>query len=389
MTEPARPNQVADVLVVDDEPRNCRLLGGYLASEGYRFRSAEDGPTALRLAQERVPDVVLLDVMMPGMTGHEVCRALKSNPATRLTQIMMVTALAGAQHQVEGLDTGADDYVSKPVRREEFLARVRALLRARQILIELDSARAVLAARNRELELKKTLAQTLVHDLKSPLAAVVGNLDLLEWRGDSRTLELVKRCKSGASRMLRMILDLLDVEAMEESRVTLNLEPVDAAKLVERAVEDARVVASQRHLELAIESGIQCCLVQADAVMLRRVLDNLVSNAMEHSPSGTTVTVGASAREEGIEVRVSDQGQGVPSDQRETVFEKYARLELRNAGVTANRGLGLTFCRLAVEAHGGTIWVEEAPGGGALFRLVLPAHEAEAPADASELAVSA
>jgi signal transduction histidine kinase len=123
--------------------------------------------------------------------------------------------------------------------------------------------------------------------------------------------------------------------------------------------------------------------------MLRRVLDNLVSNAMEHSPSGTTVTVGASAREEGIEVRVSDQGQGVPSDQRENVFEKYARLELRNAGVTANRGLGLTFCRLAVEAHGGTIWVEEAPGGGALFRLVLPAHEAEAPADASELAVSA
>jgi len=389
MNETVPKTVVADILVVDDEPRNSRLLEGYLASEGYRVRSAEDGPTALRLAQEQVPDVVLLDVMMPGMSGYEVCRAIKTNPATRLTQVMLVTALAGATHQVEGLDTGADDYVSKPVRREEFLARVRALLRARQILIELDTARVGLAARNRELELKKTLAQTLVHDLKSPLAAVVGNLDLLEWRGDTRTLELVKRCKSGASRILRMILDLLDVEAMEENRIALNIEAVDAVALVERVVEDAQVVAAQRRLTLATEIGSAACLVRGDAPMIRRMLDNLLSNAMEHSPAGSTVRMGVAAREEGIEIRVSDQGLGVPLEQRENVFEKYARLELRDAGVTANRGLGLTFCRLAAESHGGTIWVEEAPEGGALFRVILPAHEPESRLIEREFAASA
>ena len=157
------------------------------------------------------------------------------------------------------------------MRREEFLARVRSLLRARRLLLELEQARAALAARNEELELKKTLAQTLVHDLKSPLAAVVGNLDLLEWQGDQRTLELVRRCKTSASRMLRMILDLLDVDLLEEGRVRLCLEPVDAASLVQRAVEDAEVSARQRSVRLLTEVPGGTCAVNGDAVILRRV----------------------------------------------------------------------------------------------------------------------
>jgi len=368
-------HELANVLVVDDDPRNCRLLAGYLKLEGYQVRTAEDGTTALRMAQERAPDVVLLDVMMPGMSGYEVCRILKNQPATRLTQIMLVTALAGTSHQVEGLDTGADDWVAKPVRREEFLARVRSLLRARRLLLDLEGARAELAARNEELGLKKTLAQTLVHDLKSPLSVVVGNLDLLEWQADQRTLDLVRRCRGGASRMLRMILDLLDVDALEDGHLVPRRERFDAADLVRKALDENSSVARQRNLVLAAEIGREECLVSGDASLTRRVVDNLLANAMEHSPAGATVTAGVRARDEGIEIFVKDRGRGVPEDQREHVFDKYARLALRQAGTHVNRGLGLTFCRLAVEAHGGSIWIEDAPGGGAAFRALLPAAE--------------
>jgi signal transduction histidine kinase len=378
-----------EMLVVDDDPRNCRLLEGYLHSEGYRVRRAEDGPTALRMAQEIPPDVVLLDVMMPGMSGYEVCRELKSSAATRHTQIMLVTALAGTNHQVEGLDTGADDWVSKPVRREEFLARVRSLLRARRLLMEVDRARSALAARNKELELKKTLAQTLVHDLKSPLAAVVANLDLLDRTADSREHELTGRCKASASRMLRMILDLLDVDSLEEGRLLPRREAVDAGALVASAVVDAELVARHRNVRLETRLPDGKCFASGDPDLLRRMVDNLLANAMEHSPAGTTVTVTAGTREEGVEIQVADQGPGVPASQRENVFEKYARLELRQAGVTANRGLGLTFCRLAAEAHGGAIWIEEAPGGGALFRVLVPAHEAEAAVPDGAMVLSA
>ena len=153
MVDGRRTRSPALMLVVDDESRNRKLLESYLRSEGYRMLSCADGPTALSLTREHLPDVILLDVMMPEMTGHEVCRILKDDPKTRNCQVMMVTALTGTANTVEGLDTGADDYVSKPVRREEFLAKVRALIRASGLLHDLGAARDTLAARNEELQL--------------------------------------------------------------------------------------------------------------------------------------------------------------------------------------------------------------------------------------------
>jgi len=360
------------MLVVDDDARGRKLLEGYLLGEGYTVRSAPGGVEALHLVQEEVPDVVLLDVMMPEMTGYEVCKRLKASPRTRLCQVMLVTALDSTPDRVEGLDSGADDFVSKPVRREEFLAKVRALLRARRLLHELEQARVRLARSNEELQLKKTLAQTLVHDLKNPLSSILGNLDLLEMRSGPELAPIVQRSKQGARRMLKMILNLLDVEGLEDGRLKPCLEPVDAAELVAAAVAEAEVAATQRkvRIELDVAPGNW---IRGDRVLLRRVVDNLLSNAIAHSPLDGTVRVVVHRRDEGVEIAVSDQGDGIPEQYRERVFEKYQRVELRRSGVSANRGLGLTFCRLAVEAHGGTIWIDDAPGGGAVLRSVLPA----------------
>ena len=375
----ATTTRTHDVLVVDDDPRNRRLLEEYLVSAGYDVRLAPDGESALRLAAERPPDLVLLDVMMPDLSGLEVCRRLKADARTRLTQVVLVTALDGTPHRVEGLDTGADDYVAKPVRREEFMAKVRSLLRARRLMAELEEARATLAARNAKLEeleaLKETLTQTLVHDLKNPLAAVLGNLELMERKVGEPALHLVVRSKAAAWRMHQMILNLLDVGQLEEGKLVLRLESVDARSLVKKACQEMEHAATHRKVSFDIAVGGQDGTIRGDVAVLRRVIDNLLSNAIEHSPPNGKITVKVIPCDEGIEIAVADQGTGVPAEFRERIFEKFQRLENRKAVPGANRGLGLTFCRLAVEAHGGTIWVDDAPGGGAEFRALLPSSE--------------
>jgi signal transduction histidine kinase len=370
-----------DILVVDDDPRNRKLLEEYLIAAGYDVRVALDGRSALAKAAECPPDLVLLDVMMPDLSGLEVCRQLKNDPRTRLCQVVLVTALDGAPHRVQGLDTGADDYISKPVRREEFMAKVRSMLRSRRLLAELEEARETLAQRNAKLEelegLKETLTQTLVHDLKNPLAAVLGNLELMERKADESILHLVRRSKAAAWRMHQMILNLLDIGQLEEGKLVLHPEVLDAGSLARKACQEMEGGASQRGVKLEIVADEARAVLKGDAAVLRRVLDNLLANAIEHSPQGGIVRVAVMLCDEGIEIAVSDQGPGVPPDYRERIFEKFQRLENRRSVPGANRGLGLTFCRLAVEAHGGTIWVDDAPSGGALFRALLPATETE------------
>ncbi len=370
-----------DILVVDDDPRNRRLLEEYLIAAGYEVRLAPDGRTALALASERPPDLVLLDVMMPDLSGLEVCRQLKNDPRTRLCQVVLVTALDGTPQRVEGLDTGADDYIAKPVRREEFMAKVRSMLRARRLLAELEEARETLASRNAKLEeletLKETLTQTLVHDLKNPLAAVLGNLELLERKVDESVVHLVRRSKAAAWRMHQMILNLLDIGQLEEGKLVLHPESMDAGSLARKTCQEMEAGAAQRGIKLEIVADEASAVLKGDAAVLRRVLDNLVSNAIEHSPQGGIVRVAVTLCDEGVEIAVSDQGPGVPPEFREKIFEKFQRLESRQSMPGSNRGLGLTFCRLAVEAHGGTIWVDDAPEHGAMFRALLPAAEAE------------
>jgi signal transduction histidine kinase len=180
--------------------------------------------------------------------------------------------------------------------------------------------------------------------------------------------------------MHRMILDLMDVARLEEGRLVLQPEAVEATELARAAAAEAEASAGPREVAIEVVPPSRDCILQADPSIVRRILDNLMANAVAHSTRGSTVRLAVCCREEGIELSVADAGPGIPEEHRERIFEKYARLELRDAGITANRGLGLTFCKLATEAHGGTIWVEDAPGGGAVFRVLLPAHEDSAPA---------
>lgn len=368
----------ATLLVVDDDAAGRKMLGGILRNAGYEVTLAVDGSEAIEQARRIRPDVVLLDVLMPRMSGYEVCKVLKSDPRTRLAQVMLVTALDGTPDKVQGLDIGADDYVTKPVRREEFLAKVRALLRVRHLLEDLESARGELAKRNRELELKKTLAQTLVHDLKNPLAGVLGNLDLMQLRGGKDVSTLIERTHRAAKRMQQMVSNLIDVEALEEGRVAPCRERVDLAELTLRSTEEAESIGHARNVSLLC-TDVTTARLDGDALLLRRMIDNLVSNAVAHSPDGGTVAITAHPVRGGVEWTISDEGPGIPESMRHRVFDKYAQSDLQQQGVMVNRGLGLTLCRMVAEAHRGRIRIETAPGGGTLMRI----HMIGVPPDAS------
>jgi len=229
-------------------------------------------------------------------------------------------------------------------------------------------------AQIKELQsLKATLTQTLVHDLKNPLAAVAGNLDLLEMQNENeRVLRLVRRSRAGADRLQRMIMDLMDIARMEEGRFALSKEQLNPARLAAKALENAEASFEQQGIHLSLSPPEEPCVLRADPAVLHRVLDNLLANALRFSPKDGTVTVAIVPGAETFEITVSDQGQGIPAQYREKVFEKYAQIELREAGVSINRGLGLTFCQLAIEAHGGKIIADEAPDGGAMFRVMIP-----------------
>jgi signal transduction histidine kinase len=183
--------------------------------------------------------------------------------------------------------------------------------------------------------------------------------------------------------MHQMILNLLDIGQLEEGKLVLHPEGIEAGSLARKACLEMEGGAAQRGVRLEVAPGSDRAMLRGDATVLRRVMDNLLANAIEHSPKGGLVTMAVALCDEGVEISVADQGPGVPAEFRERIFEKFQRLESRKSVPGANRGLGLTFCRLAVEAHGGTIWVDDAEGGGAIFRALLPATEAESGAESA------
>lgn len=366
-----------EILIVDDDHCGRKLLASYLRPKGYDVIMASSGEEALELANSCMPAVALLDVMMPGMSGLEVCRTLKADPRTRMMQIMMVTALGDESDLVDGLDMGADDYIAKPVPKAEFLAKVRALVRARTLMQELEQARQELESKNRELDRKRTLAQALVHDLRNPLTSVIGSLELMGLKESFRSELSLKRARNGAVRMGQMISDLLDVDCLEDGRLEPVLKEHDLKTLLMEVVDAHKPRCSQQGIRLIAQLGDAPCVAEADSALMSRVLDNLIVNALAYSTEGMEVSIAVSRCAEGIKFAVTDQGPGVPAARQQDIFDKYSRVEKSDAGDRKNRGLGLTFCQLAVEAHGGTIWVEDGLEGGAVFQFLLPAFETQ------------
>jgi signal transduction histidine kinase len=360
----------ATIMVVDDNPANLGLLESMLALKGYRVLSFTRGESALRAIALSMPDLILLDVSMPGLNGYEVCARLKADPTHCGIPVIFISVMSETMDKVEAFRAGGVDYVTKPFRMEEVLARIETHLRLQSLQHELQRNYAAL---KRLEELKETLTQMIVHDLRGPLTTATAYADLLLL--DPAAVAVAARPSLRAARdalegLSEMINALLDVTRLEAGDFPLRVEPCDLAAVIREAV---RLVADpSRRLTITMALPDSLPPLPCDRDIVRRIVGNLVGNALNYTPDGGTVTISCAPGADEFRVQVADTGPGVRPEDRERIFEKFVQILGRQYGSRRSQGLGLTFCKLAVEAHGGRIGVESTAGKGSTFWFVLP-----------------
>ena len=380
------------ILIVDDDMINIKLLKRMLFSENYTFYEAQNGDAAIELVSKIDPDLILLDVMMPGMSGFEVCRRLKHNEGTKSIPIVMVTALKEKEHRLNAMKSGADDFLSKPVDSTEILIRVKSLLRIKSYHDEISANYKEIAAKNAHLleleKIKEGLMHMIVHDLRNPLAALSGYLDLVLLDKQNLSLNQIQCLEyslESCRELNEMIGGLLDIYKMEQGRMQLNLEPAELDDLIAQSVQQFQFKAAEKQLSINFERGNRENRISVDRGLVKRVFANLLQNAVRHTPSGGKIEIITSSDEAGDTLRVEfrDNGIGLAPEYHLSVFDKFEQVGMadrpgENVGAS---GLGLAFCKAAVEAHGGKIWVESAGlGTGSNFQICLPVrHTNEQP----------
>lgn len=369
LPEAEAPAGAARILFVEDNADLRMFVARYLGRR-YRVEAVVDGESGLAAARREPPDLVLADVMLPGMDGLELCRRLRSEATLAGMPIVLVTARAGPDAVVEGLEVGADDYVTKPFALRELEARVGAHLRAKEIERRLHEREARLAAIGQ-------MTGGLVHDLRNPLTVIKGSADLAHFfsrqGGDPAAIaDELERVRAGSERLRRMIEEILDYA--RGSAPSLRPETVAVRPFLQEALAPLAADLEERGVEvkvcLDVADGARAML---DADRIQRVLENLVRNAREaiFAREGEK-KVWLSARTEGerLALRVADSGAGIPEDAARHLFEPLA------TGKSHGTGLGLVTVRNLVTAHGGEIRVETtAPEGGAAFTVLLPLEQ--------------
>jgi two-component system sensor histidine kinase/response regulator len=364
---------MARILVVDDEPLNRQLLRACFGGSGHEIVEARDGHEALIAAEEHTPDLVLLDVMMPGMSGYECVAQLRAMFEGALVPIVLVTALHDREARVTGLAAGADEFLTKPIDREELLVRAGNLLalRAREVALQ---------ERNIELvELQRFQDDTmamLVHDLKSPLSVIQASVDYLIGRGeaDADTVEALEDCRQASGRIARLVGNILEVAHAESGRLAVKPAPTALAPIVEAVLRPRRAALERRKIGVEAAADVTA---EVDRDLIARVVENLIDSAGRHTPQGGRIRVWAQAVDGAVELRVGSSGPAIPEVSRALVFEKYTQVwDARGGGAI---GLGMYFCRLTIEAHGGSVWIEEAARLPAVFALRVPHPAAPRP----------
>lgn len=366
------------ILVVDDVPENVRVLAQMLGEQGYDVRPVTSGRLALQAARADPPSLILLDINMPEMDGFEVCTELKGDERLRGIPVIFISALHETFDKVKAFNAGAVDYITKPFQFEELLARVRTHLELLCLRVRLEKHLQELQDNYdqlRDLEgLRDSLTHMIVHDLRSPVTSILASLELLELQNDNLDedqKEDVGRALNSTRALVGMISALLDVSRLESGEMPLNLEGCDLRDIASRALESLAGLAKDR--DVSTEEPDVPVSVQCDAELIQRVQENLLGNALKFTPSEGPTRIGVSSGDGRVRLSVQDTGPGIPEEYREKIFEKFGQVEAQKERKKYSTGLGLAFCRLAVEAHGGEIGVESEVGVGSTFWFELPA----------------
>ncbi len=355
------------ILVIDDQEDNLRLVGTMLAQAGYEVIPATCAEQVFKRLEATAPDLVLLDLLMPGSDGLEVCRQLKEDPRWADLPVIFLSAADDKNLVVQALESGGVDYVTKPFNKAELLSRVRthlALKKARDALRNLA-------------EDKDELLGILAHDLKNHLAGMKLSAGLLADSAAAlppRGVSLVETIASSTDRMLAFVKEFLANQSAEH--LVLNFTAVDLRELVLAIAARHQPAAAVKGVVLKTELGDEHPRVHADTEALGQVLDNLVSNAIKFSPPGRTVVISLLPVAGGrAACAIRDEGPGFTPEDQEKMFRRYGRLSARPTGGEPSTGLGLSIVKRLVDTLHGRLALDSRPGEGACFTLSLPVAE--------------
>lgn len=357
------------VLVVDDNESNIDILVEILG-ERYSVSVAMDGNAALEAVNRNQPDLILLDIVMPGMDGYAVCSKLKANPETRMIPVIFVTAKNEIRDEAIGFSVGCVDYITKPVNPSIVTARVKNH-------IELSKARKELEIRNIELmeqvRTKELVEKITNHDLKNPLTALFSGIDYLLKFGklNPEQAETVSLMKTSAHKMLNMINSSLDLFKMEQGIYRLNPTKIDILNLINTITKELKAYSDARKITVAVKdlSGTPGAggnyLVKGEELLCYSMLANLIKNAIEASPENEIITISLSEANDQIAIQIQNQGE-VPEAIQKTFFEKFV-----THGKPQGTGLGTYSAKLIAETLNGCISMESGPQNGTVVSVFL------------------
>ncbi|MBN1427757.1 MAG: hybrid sensor histidine kinase/response regulator [Anaerolineae bacterium] len=373
--QPPTDNLTGTILVVDDSLDAITTLAAQLELEGFTAIPVDNGSAALDIVRSSPPDLVIMDVMMPGLTGMEVLQSIRANPPTAELPVILLTALDAPQDVVRGLELGASDYVTKPPQFEVLVARVRTQMKIKRLQSEQKRDLRQL----QELDvLRNKFMRIAAHDLKSPLNNITLGIQILEQYGDELKqvdpdiLQILETIDSAASLMLSIINGFLDFQAIQAGKLTLNTQLTQLNDVIESVLQQFRPYANRKGITLQADLTKKMPKCMADPDRLMQVVNNLLSNAIKFSPKRSSVIVRTSVNGAYLRTEIEDHGPGIPAEDLPLLFQEFSKLKKRADNAEAGSGLGLSIARNMVELHSGQIGVESTVGDGSTFWFELP-----------------
>jgi two-component system, sensor histidine kinase and response regulator len=358
------------VMIVDDTPANIDLLYQTLEPEGYKISVAGTGEETLKLVPKIKPDLILLDVMLPGIDGFETCQKLKEAPETANIPIIFITAKAESEDIVKGFNLGGADYLTKPFNQEEVCARIKTHLHFQLLLQTMETQNKKLNELN---DTKNKLMGMTCHDLRNPITSIRGFskfiLDKGETISKSSRSECLQNIYSASDNMLELINDLVDITAIESGKLNLNIRPDSFINLASEKTKMYVPLAENKNIKLHFKADNKIPIFKFDSNRIGQVLDNLIGNAIKFSPQNKNITISVEFKGDQVICSVKDEGPGILPEDKAKLFIPFQKLSAKPTGGEVSSGLGLGIAKKMVEAHGGKLWVESEPGNGADFRF--------------------
>jgi two-component system sensor histidine kinase/response regulator len=366
-------NRKDTILIVDDNKKNLQVLGNVLHEEGYKIAVAEDGYQAVKLAEKIVPGLILLDVMMPGIDGFEVCMSLKSKKELKNIPVIFLTAKSETTDIIEGFKRGGVDYITKPFKKEELLARINTHM-------ELANARRLLKKRAEDLNAanaaKDKLFSIIAHDLRHPLADLKTLLELLLFDYDRFTKEDIIKCfkeiRDSTDETYNLLQNLLQWSRKEMKSLSREPESFNLDDVVYSIIKLFKQSTGKKNISVNYNKG-QGLKVFADRNMIEAVLRNLINNAIKFSYKDGNIIISAKREKNMVEVQVKDFGRGIKKEHQAALLTESIAISTRGTNNEKGTGVGLNLCRDFIRQNKGRLWFESKEGKGSSFYFTVPA----------------